>query len=217
MMSEFKSPFEVCPEFEEEHLNILAAEMIKVADETQMSNTGRFDDKYTFETCLFGRLRQLYKQLNLDGGKPWIKLASHGMDYVPVLNSVPLRVFRDDSRSPKKTKIFNRNEIEKSQFVLPLEEHDELNYGGPLVWRLVVEAHPSIANLDYGLEDIENEFRVALAGYHPINNSLVSLWRSDADLSSKILSVDDALIPEKPIMRTEVTLKLVDRKEKKDE
>lgn len=216
MSTDFKSPFEVCSAFNEAHLNILSREILEVAEQTRISNTGEYDDRYTFETTLHGRLRQLFIKLNRDTDKPWLTLASSGMDYVPKINNIPLRVFRDEPRSPKKrVKIFNQNEIEKDQLILLLEDHDEVGFDTQdLYWRLMVVA-PTDISIDEEIVDIEDDFKVALAGYHPTNNSLVSLWYSDDNFSNKIRPVSDQLIQEKPVERKQVTLKVKEQKRTK--
>ena len=66
MSTEFKSPFEVCSAFNEEQLNIIAREILDIAEQTRLSNTGEYDDRYTFETTLHGRLRPVsYTHLTL--------------------------------------------------------------------------------------------------------------------------------------------------------
>lgn len=212
MSTEFKSPFEVCSAFNEEQLNIIAREILDIAEQTRLSNTGEYDDRYTFETTLHGRLRQLFIKLSHDAGKPWLTLASTGMDYVPKLNNIPLRVFRDEPRSPRKRiKIFNQNEIEKGQLVLLLEDYDEYEQSNQdLYWRLMVVA-PTIIGIGDEIVDLEDDFKVALAGYHPINNSLVSLWYSDDRVHNKLQSVGDSLIQEKPIERKQVALKIIEK------
>lgn len=200
MTIEYESPFVICSALKEEYLELLAKDMLKVVEKTLASNTGEYDDSYTFETCLFGRMRQLFLRLHSDKGRPEIRLASQSMDYVPRISNIPVRVFKDDPHSPKKMKIFYQNGCEQQQLSLLFEE-DEFDSAGSLAWRLLIEAPATVHNAGNELEDIEDDYHVVLVGYHPISKTIVSMWRSTSVVNTPIHSVDDILPEEKRVER----------------
>ena len=217
MSTEYESPFEICPVLQEENLEELAQEMLKVVEQTLISNRTELDDNYTFETSLFGRTRQLFLRLHRDKSKPWLCLASESMDYVPTINTVPVRVFKDDPNSPKKVKIFYRNDCEHKQLSLLFEE-DAFEVAESLAWRLLIEAPATVDNFGHELEDIEDDYHVVLVGYHPRSKTIVSMWRSASVVSMPVRPVDDILPAEKQVERKRAVLKLVDTEvEKQDE
>lgn len=209
MSTEYESPFAICPGLQEGNLEALAQEMLKVVEQTLKSNTSELDDNYTFETTLFGRMRQLFLRLHRDKSKPWLCLASESMDYVPIINNVPVRVFKDDPNCPKKVKLFYRNECEQEQLSLLFEE-DTFEVAGSLAWRLLIEAPATADNIGHELEDIEDDYHVVLVGYHPHNKTIVSMWRSASVVSMPVRPVDEVLPAEKKVERKRAVLKLVD-------
>ena len=117
-LDEFDSPFKYCPELKEEYLEEIAQLMLKVVDDTLSDISNPLDDNYTLETCIFGRIRQMFLSLDKDTSKPYIKVTSPTMDYVPRICNIPVRVFKDDPVTPKKRKVFYRNECEQHQLSL---------------------------------------------------------------------------------------------------
>lgn len=216
-MNDYISPFELCPELDESYLEDLSAKMLSIVEATLETNTLEYDDNYTFETSLFGRMRQLFIQLDKDANRPWIRLSSQSMDYVARICNLPVRVFKDDPYSPKKIKVFFQNVCEQSQ--LSLLEEDNIELASSLAWRLLIEA-PAASKIE-DLEDLEDDYHVVLVGFHPTTKSIVSMWRSTTITNIPTKLVNDDLPQTKEIERKPVVLKLVDSKkndiEKNDE
>jgi len=200
--TEYESPFALCPSLKEANLEELSEKILAVVEMTLMTHATPFDDKYTVETSLFGRVRQLFIQLSNDANKPWIKLPSQTMDYVPTICNIPVRVFKDDPSHPKKIKVFFQNSCEQDQ--LQLFEVNQFEMATSLVWRLLIQ-EPATEGGD--LEDLEDDYHVVLVGYHPVTKSIISMWRSEAVARAPVLGDFDELPKEKQVERKPVPRK----------
>jgi len=139
---------------------------------TLETHTTPFDDKYTFETSLFERMRQLFFQLHYDTEKPWVKLSSLSMDYVAIICNIPIRIFKDDPVNPKKMKVFFQNDCEQKQLSLLFEDNELDEMMGRLAWRLLIQAPATEGD---ELEDLEDDYHVVLVGYNSETKSIVSM------------------------------------------
>ena len=206
--TEYDSPFTLCPNLKESYLEELAKEMLSIVELTLETNNTTFDDKYTFETSLFGRTRQLFIQLGSDPKKPWINLPSQTMDYVASICNIPVRIFKDDPHNPKKIKVFFQNSCEQNQLLL--FENDELEMAGSLVWRLLIQAPATEDKKGDELEDLEDDYRVVLVGYKPASKSIVSMWKSEATAKIPVIGGFEELPEEKQIERNPIRKKTSD-------
>lgn len=201
---EYESPFVLCPTLKETHLEELSKEILAVVEITLKTHTTPFDDKYTFETSLFGRIRQLFIQLGNDINKPWIKLPSQTMDYVPTICNIPVRIFKDDPLNPKKMKIFFQNNCEQYQMLLFEDDTSEVTQ--TIAWRLLIQEPATAADKGNELEDLEDDYHVVLVGYNPVTKSIISMWRSQAVAKTPIIGDFDELpkevhVERKPIQK----------------
>jgi len=206
--AELESPFELCPELDEAFLDELSFMILKVVEMTMQNLNSNFDDNYTRETCIYGRVRQLFLQLARDASKPWLTVKSKTMDYVPSICNIPVRVFRDDPLNPKKKKVFFKNDCEQSQLALLLDDFDT-QLASQITWRLFIQAPES--NLENGeLEDLEDDFRVVLVGFSAMTGEIRSMWQSKS-ASRAVPYAIDAELPEANILeRKPVKSKEVD-------
>lgn len=205
---EYESPFTLCPSLKEAHLEELAKEMLSVVEITLKTHATPFDDKYTLETSLFGRIRQLFIQLSTDINKPWIKLPSQTMDYVPTICNIPVRIFKDDPLNPKKLKVFFQNDCEQHQLLLFEDTEHEMT--GALAWRLLIQEPATEADKGDELEDLEDDYHVVLVGYNSATKSIVSMWRSEAVAKTPMIGDFNELPKEKPVERKPVHKKTDD-------
>jgi hypothetical protein len=205
---EYDVPFKYCPDLKEEYLIELAQNILKVVEDTTNTLSTPFDDNYTLETCIFGRMRQLFLALDKDKSKPWVKVASHTMDYVPKICGIPFRVFKDDPTNPRKKKMFHRNDCENQQlsFFLEDQKSDDLRQ---ISWRIFIQAPATIDNKGVELEDLDDDYRVVIMGYDAITNEPVAKWQSDTTARDTLHAIDDEL----PIATT-VTRQAIKPKDK---
>lgn len=200
-IEQYESPFVLCPELKEEHLEQLSKRMLEIVEMTLQSNSSEYDDNYTFETSIFGRTRQLFFKLAADKSIPWLTVASKTMDYVPKICSIPVRVFKDDPANPKKGKIFFKNECEQSQLTL----FDDLeNNSIDLTWRLFIQAPATVEDAANELEDLEDDYRVVLVGYDSITKQIRSVWQSNSTARHVPYSVEDELPAPAEVEKVEV-------------
>lgn len=207
---EYESPFTYCPELKEEYLAELAQNMLKVVEETINDLSTKLDDNYTLETCIFGRMRQLFMLLDRDTSKPWIKIASPTMDYVPRICNIPVRVFKDDPLKPRKKKIFYRNDCEQHQLSLLFDE-EETVVASQLSWRLFIQAPATIGDKGDELEDLEDDYRVVLVGYDITTNAIKAMWQSQTIAKDTLHMVSDDLPEAKPITRQPIVPKGIEK------
>lgn len=196
----FDSPLMYFPELKEHYLEALSREMLKVVEMTLSSHNTPYDDNYTVETSIFGRTRQLFLELSRNQKWQWLSVASKGMDYVPKLCGLPVRVFKDDPISPRKQKIFFKNDCEQHQLSL-LFENEETIHAGQLTWRLFIQDPATVDFKGDELEDIEDDYRVVLVGYNLVTKEIQSMWQSKAVANITLHSVDTELPVAKPITR----------------
>ncbi|NOX67424.1 MAG: hypothetical protein GXO85_16890 [Chlorobi bacterium] len=206
---EYESPFTLCPSLKEAHLEDLAKEILAVVELTLNTHSTEFDDKYTLETSIFGRIRQLFIQLGNDSSKPWLKLPSQTMDYVPTICDIPVRIFKDDPFNPKKMKVFFQNSCEQHQ--LSLFEDIDTDFAGSLAWRLLIQ-EPATEGDE--LEDIEDDYHVVLVGYNPATKTVSSIWRSESVAKTPVVG-DFEDLPEEIIIDRKPVIK-IDTKESED-
>lgn len=198
--SEYLAPFQFFPDMEEHHLNDLSSEILKVVHATVKSHNTDWDDSYTFETSVFGRVRNLFIHLHEDKSRPWIKVVNKGMDYVPNIFGMPVRVFRDDPHSPQKQKVFIKNGSEQHQLALLFDE-DNTAEAGQLTWRIFIQ-EPDELNLQS--EDVEgmlNDYSVEFAGYNPLTKEVVSKWQSRSVIAKPLFEVGVDLPAAKAVQR----------------
>lgn len=167
---------------------------------TLNSHNTPYDDNYTVETSIFGRTRQLFLELSRNQKWPWLSVASKGMDYVPKLCGLPVRVFKDDPISPRKQKIFFKNDCEQHQLSLLFEDKETV-HAGQLTWRLFIQAPATAEFKGDELEDIEDDYRVVLVGYNLVTKEIQSMWQSKAVANTTLYPVDTELPTAKPITR----------------
>jgi hypothetical protein len=190
--AEYDLPFKYCPELKEEYLIEIAQNMLKVVEDTTNTLSTQFDDNYTLETCIFGRMRQLFLALAKDASKPWVEVASPTMDYVPRICKIPFRVFKDDPTNPRKKKMFHRNDCENQQLSLLLEDEESSN-ASQISWRIFIQAPATIDNKGIELEDLEDDYRVVVMGYNAVTNAIVAKWQSDTTAKDTLHLVDNDL------------------------
>jgi len=199
----FESPFKYCSELKEEYLIELAQNMLKVVEDTNNALISEYDDNYTLETCIFGRMRQLFLSLDKDTSKPWITVVSPTMDYVPKICNIPVRVFKDDPMSPRKKKMFFRNDCEQHQLSLMLDEQEN-NDVSQLSWRLFIQEPATIDSKGDELDDLEDDFRVVLVGYDMITNAIIAMWQSETAAKDTLHLVDIELPEAKAVTRQSI-------------
>ncbi len=198
--TDYDTPFQYCPELKEEYLIELAQNILKVVERTANDLNSKQDDNYTRETCIFGRVRQLFIQLDMDKSKPWVIVPSKSMDYVARVCGVPIRVFKDDPASPRKKKVFFRNEFEQHQLSLFAEE--EANNGGSsITWRLFIQAPATVSNKGDELEDLEDDYRVVFVGYNSYSNEIKAMWQSTTEARDTLHLINDELPEAKPVRK----------------
>jgi hypothetical protein len=207
---EYESPFTYCPELKEEYLIELSQNMLKVVEDTINSLNTPLDDNYTLETCIFGRMRQLFILLDKDSSKPWVKIASPTMDYVPRICNIPVRVFKDDPIKPRKKKIFYRNDCEQHQLSL-LFDDEETVVASQLSWRLFIQAPATIDDKGAELEDLEDDYRVVLVGYDIVTNAIRAMWQSQTTARDTLHLVSDDLPEAKSITRQPIVPKSTEK------
>jgi hypothetical protein len=200
---DYDSPFTYCPELKEEYLAELAQNMLKVVEDTINTLSTKFDDNYTLETCIFGRMRQLFISLDKDTSKPWIEIASPTMDYVPRICNIPVRVFKDDPVNPRKKKMFYRNDCEQHQLSLLLDDEESVD-ASKISWRLFIQAPATIDNKGEELEDLEDDYRVVLVGYDIITNAIMAMWQSETTAKDTLHLVDIELPEAKAVTRQSI-------------
>jgi len=211
---EYKTPFEYCPELDESCLDELSQKILEIVDNTvNTTHVGAYHDNYTVETSIFGQVRQLFISLDKDKSKSWIKLTRRAMDYVPVVFGLPIRVFRDDPKAPKKSKIFFQNTSEQCQmtmFFMQSEDDDAAS----LVWRLFIQ-EPATMGSD--LEDLEDDYRVVLVGYDQYSNEIKAMWQSQTVIRGELHVVNDDLPEASTVARQSVVSKVIEKKTNGDE
>lgn len=203
---DFESPFTYCPSLKEEYLVELAQNMLKVVEDTTNALDSEYDDNYTLETCIFGRMRQLFLALDNDASKPWIEVASPTMDYVPKICNIPVRVFKDDPMQPRKKKMFFRNDCEQHQLSLLLDDEESLD-ASKLSWRLFIQAPATNDTKGEELDDLEDDFRVVLVGYDIMTNAMTAMWQSETTAKHTLHMVDIDLPPAKTVTRQSIVPK----------
>ena len=208
-LTDYESPFTLCPELEEKHLEVLSKMILTVVEITLMSHSTPYDDKYTLETSLFGRIRQLFIQLGKADNFPWVKLPSQTMDYVPTICNVPVRIFKDDPHNPKKLKVFFQNNCEQHQHSLMFEQNEAFPIES-ITWRILIQEPATEIDKDSELEDIEDDYHVMLVGYDSITKSIISMWRSEANTRAAVISDFDELPKEIPVERNPIHKKSSD-------
>lgn len=208
-ISTYDSPFELCPELEEEYLEDLSKEILRVVELTMQSHNTSYDDRYTIETSIYGRTRQLFLQLGRDESRPWITVKSKTMDYVPSICNIPIRVFKDDPINPRKKKIFFRNNCEQNQLCLLFEEQD-CEYASQLTWRLFIQAPATFDDEGGELEDLEDDFRIVLVGYNSSNGEIKAMWQSKSIANTLPVAINDELPTAKVVERRTIKTKDVD-------
>ncbi|EGR2722892.1 hypothetical protein HJ201_24190 [Vibrio parahaemolyticus] len=200
-IEQFESPFVLCPELQEEHLEFVSKRMLQIVEMTLQSNSSEYDDNYTFETSIFGRTRQLFFKLAEDKSIPWLTIASKTMDYVPKICTIPVRVFKDDPSNPKKGKVFFKNDCEQSQLTL----FDDLEGNSiDLTWRLFIQAPATVEDTGNELEDLEDDYRVVLVGYDSITKQMKSVWQSNSTARHVPYPVEDALPAPAEVKKVEI-------------
>lgn len=208
-IANYESPFELCPDLKEEYLEELSKEILHVVELTMLSHNTAYDDNYTVETSIYGRTRQLFLQLGMDASRPWIKVKSKTMDYVASICNIPVRVFKDDPISPRKKKIFFKNDCEQNQLSLLFEEQDS-ELASQLIWRLFIQAPATFVEEGGELEDLEDDFRIVLVGYNSMSGEIRAMWQSKSTANMIPVAINDELPAAKVVERRAVKPKGVD-------
>ena len=143
-------------ELSDDHLRVIATELLDLRFTTLRHMNSAYDDNYTKETAVFGRSKNLLIDLSRSGKYDWLTLKHAGMDVTFNIGQVPCRFFRDDPDAPEKAGFFKRNAVDD---LFSIDEND------PVMWRFVVEK---------ALSD-EDEDRVFFVGYNAYQEK-VSEW-----------------------------------------
>ena len=168
-----RQPIAFYAELSDEHLRIIAVQLLDVRHSTLREMNSPYDDNYTRETAVFGRQKNMLIGLAMSGTYDWMSLKHAGMDVTFNIGKVPCRFFTDDPKNPEKAGFFKRNAVDD------LFSTDDQQ---PVMWRFVVEK---------ALTD-DDEDRVYFIGYN-VFQERVSTWMYRA--SMPMLHVADKAVP----------------------
>lgn len=170
-MQKVPYPWSFFSELTEERLTIIAEELLRVQDVTHEQLSSQFDDNYTRGGCTFGRQRQSLLQMCIHKEYDWMQLRNPGMDLTFTIGKVPVRLFTDDSKKPKKRGFFKRNSAD--QLFEP-----EVNV--PTLHRFIVEK-----------PEFEGEGGQVIFNGYNVFGEIVSSWTYGEGRIPTLHSVDD--------------------------
>ena len=131
----------------DERLAAVGGPLLDVRYSTLREMTSPYDDRYTRETAIYGRQRNMLIELARSGAHEWLAVTHVGMDVTGTLAGIPFRFFTDDPRSPQKDGFFKRNRADD------LFAPDDAQ---PVMFRFVIE--PALTD--------EDDDRLYLIGYN---------------------------------------------------
>ena len=149
-------PWIFSPQLKQAYLEVIAQELLDVFYDTQAQLSTADDSNYTRGTCTVGRQINRIIRLCMSGQHPWLELANPNMDLTFKIHGIPVRIFADDPKKPKKPNFFRHNAMD-NLFAPEL--------GGPVLHRFVLEKPK--------LED--EEALMHFVGYNAFDEP-VSLW-----------------------------------------
>lgn len=170
----------------DDRLAIVGSRLLDVRFNTLREMTSPYDDRYTRETAIYGRQRNMLIELARSGAHEWFAVTHVGMDVTGTLAGIPFRFFTDDPRSPQKDGFFKRNAADD------LFAPDQTR---PVIFRFVIE--PAVSD--------DDDDRLFLIGFNELQEPVCE-WAYRAGPTA-LYSVNDVAPVPAPIAPADIEIR----------